>query len=372
MRNLFPIAMLLGAGVVAACNPDTVVKTEDIPTAGIRFINAVPDTGGMDFRPVDIVENSQFYNVTFRSTTLLYYKNARAGTRHFTVFRTPTATDPAATQLATAQTVVADLNSEVLEAGKLYTYILWGYSRTGSTPAMHITRLTDDPADPGAQVALRIINAASGRGAIDGRAYVTASGPPGTATWPAVAPLSASSYVNFAPSSTITFSATPSAAAWAPVTGAAPAGAAETIDVQGLPGTNVAGSAVTGIVVPGSVIGSQASAFVSTTATSDTVLVSAAAQQYQRPSTPASSSFITRGFLVGDTLTASGFTNAANNGISVITAVTATAITVTKTTPLVDEAKAVNRILQTPRLGIIFVWDRRPPRTCTLCSAPAH
>jgi hypothetical protein len=45
---------------------------------------------------------------------------------------------------------------------------------------------------------------------------------------------------------------------------------------------------------------------------------------------------------------------------------------VTKTPALVDEAKAVNRILQTPRLGIIFVWDRRPPRTCTLCSAPAR
>src|ERR1043165_10021596 len=108
MRNLFPIAMLVGAGAVAACNPDTVVKTEEIPTAGIRFINAVPDTGAMDFRPVDIVENSQFYNVTFRSTTLLYYKNARAGTRHFTVFRTPTQTAPAATQLAPAQTGAAD------------------------------------------------------------------------------------------------------------------------------------------------------------------------------------------------------------------------------------------------------------------------
>ena len=114
MRSFFPISMLcLAAGAVNACKPDEVVSTENIPTAGIRFVNAVPDTGGMDFRPVDIVENSQFYNVTFKSTTLLYYKNARAGTRHFKIFRTPTATDPAEVQLETAKTVVADLANEM-------------------------------------------------------------------------------------------------------------------------------------------------------------------------------------------------------------------------------------------------------------------
>src|ERR1043166_8227421 len=142
MRPIFSISMwCLAAGAVSACNPDQEVITEDIPTTGIRFINAVPDTGAMDFRPVDIVENSQFYNVTFRRATPLYYKNARAGTSHFSIFRTPSATDPAEVQLATAKTVVADLPAEVLEAGKRYTYILWGYSRTGSTPAMRLTRI---------------------------------------------------------------------------------------------------------------------------------------------------------------------------------------------------------------------------------------
>jgi hypothetical protein len=290
--------MLLGAGAVAACNPDTVVKTEDIPTAGIRFINAVPDTGAMDFRPVDIVENSQFYNVTFKSTTLLYYKNARAGTRHFTVFRTPTATDPGTTQLATAQTVVFDLPSEVLEAGKLYTYILWGYSRTGSTPAMQITRLTDDPADPGAQVALRIINAclpgvcgAAANAVLDVRAFLAASGIGApAATFPAVAPLTASAYQNIATATaayTVDFRPAGGATSGAALaSGAAPLGVAETIDVQALPGTSVAGSAISAIIFPRAVAGSQGG---------------------------------------------------------------------TATTP-----------------AVIFVWDRRPPRTCTLCSAPAQ
>lgn len=305
MRNLFALSMLcLGAGIVTACNPEQVVKTEDIPTAGIRFVNAVPDTGAMDFRPVDIVENSQFYNVAFRSTTLLYYKNARAGTRHFTVFRAPTATDPAAVQLATAQTVVFDLPAEVLEAGKLYTYILWGYSRTGSSPAMQITRITDDPADPGAQVALRVINAclpgvcgAAANGVVDVRAFTAAQTIAGAAaTWTSVAPLTVSAYQNVpispsvtpASADTITYridvrpagGVTTGAAL---VTGAAPGGALETIDIQALPGTKVAGSAVSAIIVPRAVAGSQGGS----------------------TSSPA----------------------------------------------------------------IIFVWDRRPPRTCTLCSA---
>lgn len=269
MRNLFPIAMLLGAGVVAACNPDQVVKTEDIPTAGIRFINAVPDTGGMDFRPVDIVENSQFYNVTFKSTTLLYYKNARAGTRHFKVFRTPTATDPSATQLATAQTVVVDLNNEVLEAGKLYTYVLWGYSRTGSTPAMQLTRFTDDPADPGAQIALRIINAcipgvcgAAANGTLDVRAFTAAQGIGApAATYTSVAPLTASAYQNIATAAaayTVDFRPAGGVTTGAALaSGAAPLGVAETIDVQALPGTSVAGSGITALIFPRAVAGSQ-------------------------------------------------------------------------------------------------------------------
>lgn len=312
MRRISQFSMLcLAAGVLNACKPEEVIPTEDIPTAGIRFINAVPDTGGMDFRPVDIVENSQFYNVTFRSTTLFYYKNARAGTRHYKIFRTPTATDPAATQIATAQTVVADLPNLTLEAGKRYTVMLWGYSRTGSSPAMQVTILTDDPPDPGTQVALRVINAcvpgicgAAATGVLDARAFtndatdaVTIDAP--AASWPAIAPLTATAYQNVSVCCTgnlpgtpvtakaYTFDFRPTGAVTtgaALVAGAGPNGVAETVDIQALPGTNVAGSAVSAIIFPRSVANSQA---------------------------PQTSSFLVP--------------------------------------------------------AIIFVWDRRPPRTCTLC-----
>jgi len=259
----------LAAGAAIACNPEQVVKTEDIPTAGIRFVNAVPDTGGMDFRPVDIVENSQFYNVTFKSTTLLYYKNARAGTRHFKIFRTPTSTDPAEVQLETAKTVVADLPDEVLEAGQRYTYILWGYSRAGSTPAMQVTRIADNPTDPGAQVAVRVINAclpgvcgAAATGTLDVRVFTTAQGIGSpAAVWTSVAPMTASSYQAI-PASTAayTYDFRPAGGATtgaALASGAAPTGTPETVDIEALPGTRVAGSAVSAILFPRAVASSQ-------------------------------------------------------------------------------------------------------------------
>jgi hypothetical protein len=49
-------------------------------------------------------------------------------------------------------------------------------------------------------------------------------------------------------------------------------------------------------------------------------------------------------------------------GKSVVTAVTALSLTVSKVGGLVDEAKLRSRIVQTPRPGLIFLWDRRPPR----------
>lgn len=275
MRRISRFSMLfLAAGVVNACKPEEVIITEDIPTAAVRFINAVPDTGAMDFRPVDIVENTTFYNVAFKGTTLLYYKNARAGTRHFRIFRSPTAGTPAAEQIAVASTVVFDLPSEVLEAGKRYTYILWGLSRPGSTPAMQITRIVDDPPDPGDQVALRVINACvpgscgtAANGAVDVRAFTAAQtiAAPG-ATWTAVAPLTASAYISVA-KGTYTYDVRPAGGATAGAalsSAAAPAGTAETVDIEALPGTNVAGSAVTAILFPRNVVGSQAPTTITT------------------------------------------------------------------------------------------------------------
>ncbi len=260
MRRIYQLSMLcLAAGVVNACKPQEVFTTEDIPTAGVRFLNVVPDTGAVDFRPVDIVENSDFYAVGFRSTTLAFYKNARAGQRHFRVFMSVAAFASGLTaeeQIAIASTVLAD-TTVTLEAGHRYTFILWGNARRNA-PAMRLTMFDDNPADPGAQVALRLVNAGAGLGAVDGRQYPSTGTAPATATWANVAELSASAYVS-APTGTIKYNVTPAGGGTALFTDAtAIAGAAATVDLDPIPGTTVAGSAVSGFVVPRSVAGSKA------------------------------------------------------------------------------------------------------------------
>lgn len=269
MRRVFQFSILCVAGLMIGCTPDEEILSEDIPTAGIRFIHAVPDTSAFDFRPVDIVENTAFYGVAFRSSNQVFYKNARAGDRHFKVFLTPDPSLPAAEQQAMASTVVQDINV-TLEPGHVYTIILWGYSRAGSSPSMQLTVLDDDPADPGSQVALRLINAAAGLGDIDGYQYARGGDagsscpggatPPATPTWGSVPELTESSYITVDPGlkcyrvtlagDVTTLFSDALALAGAPpnlVTGH-----------QALPGTTQAGSAVTGIVLPPSVVGSKA------------------------------------------------------------------------------------------------------------------
>src|SRR5215468_8971340 len=113
MRRILLLSTLAAlGGVVSACQPDRVVGTTSPQVAGVRFINAVPDTGGafgLDFRFVDIVENSDAYRVTFRNNPItsanvtassnIQYKNAKAGSRHFRIFLDDTLQAAASTVL---------------------------------------------------------------------------------------------------------------------------------------------------------------------------------------------------------------------------------------------------------------------------------
>jgi hypothetical protein len=263
MRRLIQFsALCFAAGVANACKPQEMFIAEVIPTAGVRFIHAVPDTGIMDMKAVDIVENSQFYNVAFRNINQAYYKNARAGQRHFKVFM-GVPFNPALTaeqQQAIASTVMAD-TTLTLEEGHRYTFILWGFARATGNPRMRLTVIDDNPADPGSQVALRLVNAGAGLGAVDGYQYATGGSAPATPTWAAVPALGVSAYVTV-PTGTKLYSVRPAGSATTLFADAtALAGAAATIDIEAIPGTTVAGSAVSGFVMPASVAGSQAAVF---------------------------------------------------------------------------------------------------------------
>ncbi len=252
MRRIRHLSMLgLAAGVLTACQPETVLLSEDIPTAGIRFVHAVPDTGAMDLRPVDIVENNHFFGVTFRSTAQLYYRNARAGKRQFRIFMN-------GTTAAVASTVVKD-TTVTLEAGKLYTFMLWGFARPGSTPGMRLTIIEDAaPAPAAGKTALRVVNAGAGLGALDVTAFQDGTTAPTSPTWAGVAELTASAYV-IADTSRIRYRVTPSGSATTLFSDAlALTGARGGVDFEALPGTQISQSGVSGIVFPRAVAGSQA------------------------------------------------------------------------------------------------------------------
>jgi hypothetical protein len=300
MRRIYQLSVLcLAASVLSACYPDQIVNTENIPTAGVRFINAVPDSSGafgFDMRFVDLVEsNSQFF-VTFRdgpsqtvasgtTDTLIIgskieFKGARAGSRHFRIFLSDTLQSIASTVIVDSTvTLVADHN---------YTFILWGNGRSpkGAADAMHLTVLDDAPADPGPQVGLRVINATSAP--IDARSYALGTTVPSTPTWANVAAYSATTWVNQAPGmidynitaaggTTGMFTdrqALPGTAAFSS------AGAGGKLDIEASPGTTVAGSAVTMIVFPRSVAGAR------TPQTKDFLIPNVVTMWDRRPPTP--------------------------------------------------------------------------------------
>jgi hypothetical protein len=262
MRRMVQLSLFcLAAGAVSACDPDEVISTEDIPTAGVRFINAVPDTGaayGLDFRWVDLPESNAHFRIPFRNnpstaagvtaSTQVQYKNTRAGQRHFRIFLSDS--------LQSVATVVLKDSTVTLDTGKNYTYILWGNARSSGADRMRLTVIDESVADPGGNVALRVINATGS--AVDVRQYASTATLPAAATWANVAPYSVSTYVTSAPGQK-RYNVQPAGGGATLFADAlALIGTPATVDIEATPGTAVAGSAVTAIIFPRSAAGSRA------------------------------------------------------------------------------------------------------------------
>src|SRR5260221_3810751 len=159
MRCVTRLAMMFVAvGAVAACStPDQIITAPDIPTAGVRFINAVPDTNNMDFRFIDLVENSAHYKIGFRNSpstsggvtasTQIEYKNTQAGSRHLRIFLNDTLQ-------SVASTILKD-TTVTIQAGKLYTAIMYRSARAGN---MKFPFPEGDSSPSGAQVRPRRLN----------------------------------------------------------------------------------------------------------------------------------------------------------------------------------------------------------------------
>ena len=238
---------MLAAGTLSfgACSSDTITTTTLPPLAGVRFINALSDTGAVDIRMIDQVELSAVANkLAFRDGTEHQPTEARA--RHIRVF--PNSFDQAITQkymLDTTITLVADTR---------VTLLLTGSARAKTVKFVVIT--DSPPAVTAGQIAVRAVNAATG--AID--AYVVtdttvaiAAGTP----LANVAPLATSVYVTRATGAaairvTDAGSATVNISAPGPVSPALLAGELPAA------GVNSAGTAFSVFYFPRAVAGSSA------------------------------------------------------------------------------------------------------------------
>src|SRR5688500_1834821 len=111
--------VLLGIGLLAvvACNDDEIIRSSPPPLAGVRFLNAMADTGAVDIRMIDQVPWSALaLSLAFRSGT--EHQPTEAKARRIRVF--PTSTNPVVTSafmLDTTITFAANQNYTVLLSG---------------------------------------------------------------------------------------------------------------------------------------------------------------------------------------------------------------------------------------------------------------
>ena len=274
--------MRVGATVIivaalAACKHEGGPFTSPTPpTAGLRYVNLMPDRAAVDFRIVDNVTFApSAFGATFRtggspngiSTTFLPpYSAVLAGSHKIRMFWTSTNPD-------TAQMILLD-TTLTFTAGTNYTFFAYGYATAGQTPALKAFVTTDSTPDPGAQVAVRVIHlapAGSPTTAADVPASVdvyvanqTVANPAGAATWAAVGVGTFTGYKTMAPDSLqifVTPAATPAtvtAKANAPKGVAAAAATSTTPPTDPIAGTQQAGSSITAVIVPRSLAGSKA------------------------------------------------------------------------------------------------------------------
>ena len=383
MRSSRFTALVIGAVFVAGCSDDPdVVVTPDSPKAVVRFINAVPDTLGSDWRFIDQVTLSPVeLGLGFRG--IGPYQAAAPGARPLRVF-------PATSDLSTQNFFIDQTIN--LEANKRYTLAHIGMSREGQTPADQLIIVEDVlPASiPDGQIAARAGHLGAGIGNVD--IYVSKAGGStalGTPTWTNVAYGTVTPYQMFTagPKTNVTgigstrggyFRTTGSFAADGFTVGQqifatsfSPAANTGRTIVTGIVSPKTTGSATIAVIptgfvrTGGSFIADGFAAgmpvtssgftnpdnngtFFVTRVTADSLLVGTTtggttirvtSTQYIRTDTLTGGSFLEQGFHVGQTIQASGFTNSANNGNSVISNVTATVITVAPRTPsLVTEA----------------------------------
>jgi hypothetical protein len=257
MRPIAGILPVCAAAVFAAgCSKDSgpfVAPT--VPLAYTRFVNVVPDTSSMDYRFVDVIENSPItLNLGYRGLTP--YQATGVGARHIRVF-------PTSTTLAVTTQILLD-TTITFEANTYYTIVHVGYARAGSSPKQQFVVIKDNAQTAAGSVAVRAINFGLGLGTVD----IFASPTGGTSPLPAAPTFTSvgfgtvTQYTNVA-AGTLSLRATPSGARTTIIADnvappGAPADPTPAVNLQAIGGSTQNGSAIAAILTPRSVAGSAA------------------------------------------------------------------------------------------------------------------
>ncbi len=184
--------VLCGTAVaLGACHDDGVTHLTTPPLAGVRYINAVPDTFDFDIHPVDQVEwSASAQRLRFRDGTA-YQPMQADKPRHIRVFTQPGSdNDSVPPSPEIVSQIIVDTTFK-FEPGTNYTMLLTGSARAGT---VKFVIFTDTPLADEGHIQLRALNA-NGSGAVD--VYVTkGSGDPlpSSPTFAGVAPNTASNY----------------------------------------------------------------------------------------------------------------------------------------------------------------------------------
>jgi hypothetical protein len=233
---------------VAGCSSEDITNTALPPLAGVRYINALADTGLVDIRMVDQVDWSATANaLDFRRA--IEHQPTEAKARHIKVFSFASR-DVSVVQQVLVDTVIT------FAANSKQTLLLTGSARAGTA---HFVVIDDAPPTLAAnEIAVRTVNASTG--AID--AYVvTAPADPiaGSPTASNVPVYGASPYVT-RPVGNVALRVTDPGSTTANASAAGPNGSANPIGAPGtyLPsaGVNNGGSAFSVYYFPRGVAGS--------------------------------------------------------------------------------------------------------------------
>lgn len=153
------VALPLAAAALAACRSDTITSENRPPLAGVRYINAVNDTGRVDIKMIDQLEYSANTidgagGIVFRAGTRYFPTEAKA--RHIRVFSFQDSS------IATVGQVMVDTTITFVP-NKNYTLLLVGSARAavGAADRMRFVQIEDAPAANDASIQLRFYNAGS-------------------------------------------------------------------------------------------------------------------------------------------------------------------------------------------------------------------